>query len=817
MNKKLYRILSLLLTLCMVLSIAPVAFAADDYDMPVGGNYSDVDTGSMISRFTDLPDNWYQEGVAYVYTNGLMLGTSDTTFSPNKAMTRGMLVTTLWRLEGQPTPTAENPFPDVKEGRYFYDAVVWASENAIVNGYENGTFQPDRDVTREQIATILYRYASYKGLDTSVVGDMSGYTDASSVHSYAKDAMQWAVGAGLIAGTSSTVLSPRTIATRAQVAVILMRMHKQLPTETTYTFAVLSTTDMHGRATINDVSQQKEDPNSMERVAAVVKAQREEYGDNMLLVDNGDLIQGTLVAQYAINAKPEALNPMIRTLAEIGYDVYEMGNHEFNFAPTQRNTQVAFAEENGIAVLGGNIVLKEDGKNVHGEDVKAGEPYYDPFFIKELDAGNGRTVRVAVIGLGNAANESWDVATNYPNLQFSSLDNPEGLLEFEINKWSSYIVENDLADIIVVSAHSGKGTDDGVTSEDFLLESQAVSGAKAAKNVDLLIYGHDHTANVETVTNGDGKEIYIVNGGGTAVTKNEFTVTFDADGKVKDFTVSAELLPLSEVESDTALGEIMQPWYDETYAWASAPLATFDNGWTALKSQAEGKKNDDMILSQNALMDFVHKAQIWCSWLSEDQGVEGATVSIASPVFGKNTDGTLSFVPEDGDTISMLELSKLYRYSNNLLCAVDMTGPQLLAWMSCVADMYTIKDGQPAMADGVSIYGLDTFYGVDYTFDLTKPVGERVVTATYNGTELADYEGTIRVTLNSYRLSGGYGFFEATGLTEADCVWTAYQFLGEDRAPVPTMLGEYVAHMGVVSPSDAVSHGTASEWSLLTK
>jgi hypothetical protein len=97
----------------------------------------------------------------------------------------------------------------------------------------------------------------------------------------------------------------------------------------------------------------------------------------------------------------------------------------------------------------------------------------------------------------------------------------------------------------------------------------------------------------------------------------------------------------------------------------------------------------------------------------------------------------------------MLELSKLYRYSNNLMCAVDMTGRQLYNWMSKVADMYTIKDGKAALADGVSIYGVDTFYGVDYTFDLTRPVGHRIASAKINGVDLLKYDGKIRVALNS--------------------------------------------------------------------
>ena len=581
-----------------------------------------------------------------------------------------------------------------------------------------------------------------------------------------------------------------------------------------YRFAVLSTTDMHGRSTVKDVSSQQAVTNSMERVATAVKNVRNIYGDkNTIVIDNGDTIQGTLVAQYAITHKADKENPMITAMKAIGYDVWGMGNHEFNYTPKQRDTQTLLADEAGIAVLSANLTLLKDGKNFRGEDTKAGEPYYDPYVIKELDAGNGRTVRVAIIGFGNAANATWDLPTNYPNLQFSSLDNPNGDLENEINKWTKVIKEKDLADIIVVTAHSGRGS-----STDRDLESQAYIAATKSHDVDLFICGHDHRASVETVKNADGKEIYLVNGGGTHLTENVFTVSFDENGKVKDFTVTANNIALKDVKDDTALAEQLQPWYDETFAWASAPLGKFDNGWDAYKSETEGKNNNDILYSQTQVSNLVHKAQIWATWLNyEKDGIKGATVSIASPVFGTSgPNWTLSLVPTDGETISTLELAKLYRYANNLLCAVDMTPKQLYAWMSAVADMYALKDGKAVIGQGSSIFGMDTFYGVDYCFDLTKPAGERVAYAKINGVDLLDMKGTIRVALNSYRMSGGYGFAEATGLTVDDCCWTASMNLGADRAPVPTLIGEYVAHMGVVSPTDRVVRGHDSTWKLIT-
>ncbi len=586
--------------------------------------------------------------------------------------------------------------------------------------------------------------------------------------------------------------------------------------EADFTFGVVTTTDMHGRSTASDVATQATDNNSMVKAATIIKEQREIFGENMILIDNGDTIQGSLVAQYAVNFKPEEVNPMIEAMLALDYDVWVMGNHEFNFTPQQRDQQTVYAMDGGISVLSGNIVVKEDGKDVHGNDVTSGSPFYDPYVIKILEDGNGNQVRVGVIGLSNAANHTWDLETNYPNMQFSSLENEDGSLAYEINKWSSYLVENDLADIIIVSAHSGKGTDDGL--EGFSLESQALEGAAGSKDVAMLISGHDHTADISTVTNADGETVYMVNAGGSSVSTSTFYVNFAEDGSIESFEVLSQNIPLADAAEDEEIAELTQSWYDDTYAWASAPLGVFDGGWTDVKAEADGKTNIELVTAQTSLLDFVHKGQIWASWQNyESDGIEGATVSIGSAVFAETTwNGPISFVPEDGTTISTLELSMLYRYSNNLLCAIDMTPQQLWNWMNTVADKYDIaEDGSIVLND--SIYGVDTFYGVDYTMDLTKPYGERLVYAAIDGVDLLDLTEPIRCTLNSYRLSGGYGFYEATGLTEAECCWTASQYLGADRAPVSTQLGEYVAAMGTITPYDAVSHGYDSAWELSTE
>lgn len=168
---------------------------------------------------------WFYDAVGYVYQNELMMGTDANLFSPDLTTTRGMIVTILHRLENSPTVADTSNFTDVENGSWYADAVNWAAANGIVGGYGDGTFGPDDPITREQMATIFYRYAQFKGYDVSVGESTSllPYTDFADLSEYAIPAMQWAVGAGIISGTDTNTLSPRGDTTRAQVATILMR------------------------------------------------------------------------------------------------------------------------------------------------------------------------------------------------------------------------------------------------------------------------------------------------------------------------------------------------------------------------------------------------------------------------------------------------------------------------------------------------------------------------------------------------------------------------------------------------------------------
>ena len=173
--------------------------------------------------FIDVhPGDWFYDPVCYVYSQGLMTGTSATTFEPNTSLSRAMLVAVLHRLEGSPQASAGD-FIDVADGDWYAQAVNWAASVGVVNGMGDGTFQPNAAITREQMAAILRNYAAYKGLDVSASGDLSTFTDAASVSDWAKESIQWAVGSGLLGGYEDGTLRPQGTTTRAEVASVLQR------------------------------------------------------------------------------------------------------------------------------------------------------------------------------------------------------------------------------------------------------------------------------------------------------------------------------------------------------------------------------------------------------------------------------------------------------------------------------------------------------------------------------------------------------------------------------------------------------------------
>ena len=189
------------------------------------------ENGNVIELpFVDvLPSDWFYNDVLYVYSNGLMNGTSATSFAPYGVTTRGQIVTILYRLEGAPAVTGACPFADVAAGSYYEDAITWAAAKGVVTGYDATTFGPDDQITREQMAAILYRYALNKGMAApALVDNLAAFADAANISGYAVEAMNWAVGQGLLNGMGDGTVAPQGQAIRAQAAAILHRFCETL-------------------------------------------------------------------------------------------------------------------------------------------------------------------------------------------------------------------------------------------------------------------------------------------------------------------------------------------------------------------------------------------------------------------------------------------------------------------------------------------------------------------------------------------------------------------------------------------------------------
>ena len=199
--------------------------AVDAADQELMDAFQALMNDPVCDMYTDVPvGSWYYNAVDFVTRYGMMNGLDGNRFGPTRDLTRGQLVTILYRLEGSPAVSGDMPFTDVNPNRYYANAILWASETKLTDGVGNGLFAPESKLTRQQLATFMMRYAEMRGADTSKRADLSGYSDADTVMNFARDAMQWAVAEGLIKGVTTTRLAPASTANRAQGATILARL-----------------------------------------------------------------------------------------------------------------------------------------------------------------------------------------------------------------------------------------------------------------------------------------------------------------------------------------------------------------------------------------------------------------------------------------------------------------------------------------------------------------------------------------------------------------------------------------------------------------
>ena len=593
----------------------------------------------------------------------------------------------------------------------------------------------------------------------------------------------------------------RTLAIVCMLALVLAMLPAASAAETGE-FTILSTTDMHGRCWDTNVLTGSSESATMLAVATAAAKVRAEK-ENVLLIDNGDIYQGTQVSGYQLAQQAAGAttdpNPMALSLAEIGYDYAMLGNHEFNYSWKVMSDVRSYLETNGVQTLCANLYYDgTDGVHARGENV------FTPYAFKTFTV-NGKEFKVAVIGFENTDCPRWDVPDNYPGIVFTHPDNPTGAMAWEAERYIAKVREEG-ADAVIVAYHSGLGDPTDPADIEFGVNSENQIASMVANNtgIDLVIAGHDHAVYpTDTVCkNKNGKEVPVVNGGGQDLTCTTFAV--DADGKVS--VKSNENLALSKYAADAALKEKIKPYAAAAETYVNQPVGHLTGTWNTVSNY---------YLAQSDAMDLINRAQMAqggvhlaekydtaekVAALKEKTGLDHLTVDLSA------TSVVISggYRPAAG-AVSMKDIYRLYRYDNSLYL-VPLTGAQIKEIMEFNASerlSVSTMSGKPIFGTKNDDFTNPIFYGLDFVYDMSRDPGDRVQIKQFSDGREFDLNKTYLMAINNYHL--GNGPFK--DYSPADSVWSQNDDMS--GATVQTLIAEYLA----ASEPDGIAPAP-SKWSV---
>lgn len=582
------------------------------------------------------------------------------------------------------------------------------------------------------------------------------------------------------------------------------------------TVSIMTTTDMHGRAyDWNSYTNSALSNNFLQ--AAKLVAERRAAVDDSILIDVGDILQGSALSSYNILQEGGENSPMATALRYIGYDAFVLGNHEFNYAPQIQwnyynlltSTDKAVAGQ-PVDVICSNVVETETNESVFSP--------YKTFTYKFED---GTTFTIGLLGFENMNNANWDVASHYEGCTFGHTDNAEKSYVYE---WENYYGKEmqEKCDYIIVAMHSGEGNPDIYNQE-----NQGGYFATHTTGVDMLLTGHNHQRNAVTLQNKNGENVLVMNGGGSTLGETVLTLTKGADGKVSVTAAESTMHPLNsalgkdirvtspDFKSGDAnydgLKTLITPLFERSDAFVNKKIGTVSGTWDTISNY---------YLTQSDSYDLVHKAQIWAACTDNNiDPTKEHVISMTTPVAKRGW--SVSSLLADGATsgdISLRDCYSLYQYDNNTLYMIRMTGAQLKSWMQRTAQNYRVNDNGQVGGGG---FGCDTFYGVNYDVYVGNPDGQRVQNITYaDGTPVKD-DDMIYACLSSYRLSAtkdsdAYGWFASTGITSSseEVLWdaTVSERFNNVGGSVPLIIGEYIKEM--TAEGKDITPGRETKWTV---
>ena len=627
------KLLALLLVVCMLLGVMPAAFAAPD----------------VCDPFTDVQQNsWYHSGIHYALEQGLMNGTAADRFSPDANLTRGMVATVLHRAAEKPAAAGDKTFPDVEAGKYYTEAALWAAEAGIVTGYTDGTFRPLEDITREQIATMLYRYAKANRIDLSGSAELKDFPDAANAGNYAVEALKWAVGSGIINGvknstTGEILLQPKGTATRAQFATMLARM-MALPEVPLQEVTVFYTNDVHTYI----------DQTMSYAAVAAVKDEYEAAGKNVLLVDAGDHTQGT-----AYGAMDEG-ETIMKLMKASGYDLATLGNHEFDYG-MKRALEFVDSDKYGIPYVSCNFYHEKDGV--------VGDAVLDAYKVFDF---NG--TRIAFVGITTPESFTKSTPAYFQDENgkyiYGIAGGTDGAALYEAVQKAVDAASKE-ADYVIALGHCG----DDPSSKPWTSEEVIAN----TTGLDAFIDGHSHsTVPMREVKDKDGETVVLTQTGsyfdalGVMTIAADGTIKTDLTSYSKDKTTGNYTLNAGLYEG-TALPADKAPEGD-------ADVAKLQNDWiTAVNTQlGEVIGHSDVVFDNYAEGNrLVRKQETNTGDFAADalyyqfDKVQGLDVDVAIMNGGGVRNKAIT-----GD-LTYLSCKDIHTFGN-VACLIEVTGQQLL-------------------------------------------------------------------------------------------------------------------------------------------
>ncbi len=476
----------------------------------------------------------------------------------------------------------------------------------------------------------------------------------------------------------------------------------------TITITILETSDVHGAILPINYANNEEREVGLAKIAALIKEERRK-NNNLLLIDNGDLIQGTPLTYHYSKIDNDKINPVIKVLNYLKYDMAVIGNHEFNYGTELLNRAI---EESNFPWLSSNIIFEENNKSYTGK----------AYIVK-----NFNNIKVGILGLTTKYIPNWENPSNIQGIRFEDpVDHAK--------KWIKILKEDEKVDLVIVSYHGGfeRNIETGEATEKLTGENQGYELCREVPGIDILLTGHQHRIIDGSKING----VLVLQPGSQGQFLGKIDITFEKTEKgVRIIDKNSELLSASGVKADVEVLNIVNDYEARTQEWLDKPIGKIKGDMTA---------RDYMTIrtQDNALIEFINKVQMEYS---------GATISNTA-LFDNHAPG----MPSD---VTMRDIVSNYIYPNTLK-VIRITGHDIKAALERSSSYFKKYDGNgievnPAFTNPKpQHYNYDMWEGIDYLIDISKDTGERVVKLERGGKPL-ELDMEYDVVMNNYRAGGG--------------------------------------------------------------